>query len=280
MRSKTFVVGSMVVLGGMLAMTGLAQNRIQHQGAVQSAVHAAAQNIVTLTGTVASVNMAPGRGMPSFTLRSDVGEVTVLVGPYWVLMNSKFEIKQGQVLEVKAFQDPQMPGAYVASEIKDKSTGATLVLSDAAGVPQTGGRATGMPHGGAGGTMRGRGMGMMRGAGAGPGMGACPYNLANVDLNTRTVLAGTVESVNMAPGQGFPTFALLVGGRRATIVVCPYRSLLQAGFQIAVGHSMVVEAFPLAGTEGSYLAAVLHNQSTQKSLTLRDENGLPLRTKK
>lgn len=272
MRSKRFAVGSIIVFGSMLAMTGLAQNRIQRQGAIQPTAQAAAQDIVTLTGTVASVNMAPGQGVPSFTLRSDAGEVTVLAGPYRVLMNSNFEIKQGQVLEVKAFQDPRVPSAYVATEIKDKSTGATLVLRNAAGVPHTGRRAMGV--------MRGGGMGMMRGAGAGSGLRACPYNSANIDLKTRTVLAGVVESVSMAPGQGFPTFVLLVGGKRTTIVVSPYRSLLLANFQISVGHNMVVEAYPLVGTEGSYLAAVLHNQSTRQSLTLRNENSLMLRVQR
>jgi len=61
-----------------------------------------------------------------------------------------------------------MPSVFVATELKDTSTGATVTLRSAAGTPQSGRGGMGMMRGG--GTMRGMG-----GAGRGMmnGMGAC-----------------------------------------------------------------------------------------------------------
>ncbi|MBZ5496166.1 MAG: hypothetical protein LAP85_07155 [Acidobacteriia bacterium] len=276
MRSKTFAVGSIVVIAGLLAIAGLAQNRIPHQGATAPMAHAAAQNVVTLAGTVTSVNMAPGRGMPSVVLHTPAGDFTVLLGPYRLLTNNKFEIKPGDTAQVKAFQDPQTANAYVATEIT--VNGSTLVLRDAGGMPhaggrmgmQQGGRMMGMQHN-ADGTMQG-----MRGMHAMHGAGTCAYSAANLDLSALTVLEGAVLSVNLGAGQGMPTFVLTSGGKNLTIAACPYHALVKAGFQISAGDVMSVKAYPITNAAGSYVAAELNNLTTSKSLKLRDESGMPL----
>lgn len=212
MCRKTFVVGSIVILTVVLALAGMAQSRIQHRGAGQSATHPAVNaDVVTLVGTVTGVSLAPGQGMPSITLLSNAGEVTIMIGPYRLLMDQKFEIKQNQVLEVKAFQDPRMTSAYVATEIKDTATGVTVVLRDLAGMPHPGRGMMGMAPGGA----------MMHGmGGAGRGTGACA-DCANLDLKAKTTFQGTVQDVTIAAGQGFPNFTLQVGNNALTIVTGP-----------------------------------------------------------
>ena len=285
MRNRFVVVGSILILIGLVTLSVMAQGRMQQQGAMQPALHVIPQNIVTLVGTVTAVNMAPGQGLPSITLQTSAGPVTILVGPYRIVMDSKFEFKQAQGLEIKAFQDPQIANAYVATEIKDTGTGATLVLRDASGVPHMGGGAMGMQRrGDMMGMQRGGAMGMQRGAmgmqhnaaGAMRGTGACAHNPANVDLKAATTLDGTVTSVNMAPGQGIPTFTLQVGGKNLIVTACPYQALVQADFRISVNDHMSVVAYPFTDTEGSYLAGELNNLTTQKTLKLRDDSGLPL----
>jgi DNA/RNA endonuclease YhcR with UshA esterase domain len=272
MRNRIFAVGLVILLAGVLASAGMAQTRMQQRGAGQLAAQAVDvnSNIVTLVGTVTGVNMAPGQGMPSITLQSNTGEVTVLVGPYRLLADKKFEIKQGQILEVKAFQDPRMPNAFVATELKDSSTGATVNLRSAAGMPQSGRGAMGMMRGG--GRMRGMG-----GAGAGMmnGMGACADG-ANLDLKAKTMLEGTVQTVDMAAGQGFPSFTLQAGSNTFTVVAGPFWALQQADFKISQGDRLSVEAYPSLQHQNTWVAAAIQNITTQESIRLRDQNGRPL----
>ncbi len=117
--------------------------------------------------------------------------------------------------------------------------------------------------------------GGMRGTMPHPGQGMAAQCPLQVDLANKTALEGTVESVNMAPGQGMPTFVLQVGDKKATIVASPYRILANALFEIRVGDRMNVLAFPSTQTQDTFLAAELKNLTTGKTLLLRDDNGLP-----
>ncbi len=271
MHNRSLTVGLIILLAGVLASTGMAQTRMHQRAAGQLPAQAAVNaDVVTLTGTVTAVSVAPGKGMPSITLLSNGGEVTIMIGPYRLLMDQKFEIKQNQVLEVKAFQDPRMTSAYVATEIKDTATGVTVVLRDVAGMPHPGRGMMGMAPGG---TMM-RGMG---GAGRGlmRGMGACA-DCANLDLKAKTTFEGTVQDVTMAAGQGFPNFTLQVGNNALTIVTGPYWALQQADFQISKGDHLSVVAYPSLQHENAFVAAAIENLTTQKSIKLRDDNGFPL----
>ncbi len=280
MGHKILQVGSALVLIGLVALTGLAQNRVQHQGGMQAAVHIAAQDLVTLTGKVSGVSMAPGQGMPSITLQTNSGPFTIMVGPYRLLADSKLEIKPGQVLEIKAFPDPRLPDTYVAMEVKDTATGTVAVLRDGTGMPHAAGMGMGMQGGAGMGPMHGAGGGMgMRGAmHGGQNAGTVPHNPANVDLKSKKVLQGLVAAVNMTSGQGHPTFTLQTASGDVTVAACPYPALLQAGLSISVGDQMSVAAYPFTDTPGTYLAAEINNLTTKKSLKLRDDNGLPLNT--
>jgi len=120
-----------------------------------------------------------------------------------------------------------------------------------------------------------RGAGPMRAMGGGPGMGDCAI-CTKLDLKAVRTLAGIVQNVEMGPGQGLPTFTLLVDGRATAIVASPFWALQQAGFSISVGDSLSVVAYPSLQQEGYFIAAEIVNTTTQQNIKLRDENGIPL----
>jgi hypothetical protein len=126
-----------------------------------------------------------------------------------------------------------------------------------------GGRMMGGMHG-----MMGGGGGMMRGMG---GMG-CSF-----DFSKTVSLDGTVDSVAMAQGQGFPHFVLvLADGTKVTIVTAPFRAVLDANYTIAKGNQMSVVAFPSTQSD-TFRAAVLTNASNGNAvLNLRDASGAPV----
>jgi hypothetical protein len=271
MRNKILAVGLIMLLAVVLASAGMAQTRMQQRGAGQLGTQAAVNaDVVTLVGTVTAVSLAPGQGMPSIKLLSNAGEVTIMIGPYRLLPDQKFEIKPNQVLEVKAFQDPRMTNAYVATEIKDTATDVTIVLRDGAGMPHPGRGMTGMAQSGTMmGGMGGFGRGMMR------GMGACA-DCASLDLKAKTTFEGTVQEVAMAAGQGFPNFTLQVENNALTIATGPFWALQQVDFKISKGDRLSVMAYPSLQHENAFVAAAIDNLTTQKSIRLRDDNGIPL----
>jgi hypothetical protein len=130
--------------------------------------------------------------------------------------------------------------------------------------PQCGGRMMG----GMGGLMRGMGGGMMGGM---RGMMGCSF-----DFSKQVPLYGTVESVAVAQGQGFPHFVLaLSDGTKVTVVTAPFRAVLNAKYTIAVGELMSVVAFPSTQYADVFGAAVLTN-GQGAVLTLRDASGAPV----
>lgn len=112
--------------------------------------------------------------------------------------------------------------------------------------------------------------GMMRGMG---GMGGC-----NFDFSKTVSLVGTVESIVMAQGQGFPHVVLvLADGTRATVVTAPFRAVLDANYEIANGDQMSIVAFKSTQNKDMFVAAELTNLSNENAvLTLRDASGAPV----
>jgi hypothetical protein len=102
-------------------------------------------NIVSLEGTVKSVDMALGERFPSFVLaRADGSEVTIMAGPYRLLLENNFVINVGDYMTVRAYPSLWYKDTYVAIELKNPATGATITLRDEYGVP------IGTPGGGRG----------------------------------------------------------------------------------------------------------------------------------
>jgi hypothetical protein len=104
------------------------------------------------------------------------------------------------------------------------------------------------------------------------GMMGCSF-----DFSKPVSLSGTVESVAMAQGQGFPHFVLVIGETRVTVVTAPLRAVLDANYAIAVGSQMLVDAFRSTQNKEVFVAAKLMNASNGNAvLTLRDASGVPV----
>jgi hypothetical protein len=232
----------------VFAAQGGNQNRLAAQAATPA-------NTVDLQGVVESITMGFGQGTPSFSLSvPSRGLVTVYVGSYRAWTETNFELKTGMSVTVRAFQSTIHPDGFVATEIKDDVSGATVQLLD---------RAAGA-----------RGWG--RGRAAGQGGPLCGAAGPQLDLAAKTSFDGTVTDVNIGYGQGFPTFTLNTGEGKVTIVASPYRALVDADFVIRAGERISVLAFPSKRYEGAYVAAELKNLTTGKALLLRDDQGFPV----
>ena len=208
-------------------------------------------DVVEIQGVVESVTMGFGQGMPSFILAvPGRGKITVMVGPYRAWTDSAFELKAGMTVMVRAFASATRPDTYVAVEIKDPASGASVQLSAGGGRGRRGGPGTGeRPCGGIG---------------------------PQLDLANGRTFDGTVIDVEMEPGKGLPTFTLDTGkGERVTILASPYRALVDAGFTITSGDEVSVVAYPSANHDDAYVAAKITNLTTRKELVLRDDKGLP-----
>lgn len=253
MSRRLVIISSVLLIVAASSMGVMAQGGAQNRGS--NGLHTGQENIVTLEGNVVSIQMAPGQGTPSFTLLTGGKEVSVVLGPYRMLADKKLDIVAGSRVSVQAIQSLRLENAFAAIQIANLDTGSTLVLRDANGMPNW-----------AGGKF-----------GRNGGFGCDGTGQPQLDLSAKAVLEGTVESVNMGLGQGFPNFTLsLADGKTATIISGPFRLLWDAGFKIAIGDQMSVTAYPSLLHEGMYIAAELNNRSTAASLTLRDAQGMPL----
>jgi hypothetical protein len=89
-------------------------------------------------------------------------------------------------------------------------------------------------------------------------------------------IEGVVDSVNMAIGQGIPSFVMIEGGKKYTIVVGPYRLLLDENFQINQGMKLSVKAFASIRYENTYAAVEIRDLVSGAVIKLRSEDGTPI----
>jgi hypothetical protein len=238
---------------GAALLLGLSPDASAQGRGVRGAAHV--DNILTFTGTVISMNMAPAQQYPSFKIATvEKGEVTILAGPYGLVASKDLALNPGSRLTVKAFASAQVEDTYVATEIRNEDTGVAVNL---------------FTRGGPGVIRRG-GFGM-QGARQGRGTGPAAF-----DPSTVVVLTGTVKSVSMDYGKRFPSFVLETAQGSVTLMAGPSWLLTRAGFRISIGETMVVTAFPCLQGENTYAAMRLVNQATGAALELRDENGVPV----
>jgi hypothetical protein len=100
-----------------------------------------AEEVVILTGLVAEAQgLTPGGRFPSVKLNT--GE-TIMVGPYRVLADAGFEMKQGDAILVRAFPSVRNPGAFIALSIENQTSGTSVVLRGEDGFPAAGARGQG-----------------------------------------------------------------------------------------------------------------------------------------
>jgi len=112
--------------------------------------------------------------------------------------------------------------------------------------------------------------GLVLAAGSGGGV--------KVDLSTVRTVSGTVSSVTMGPGLQHPSFVLAeTGGETLAVELGPYWYLVANSFSLAVGDSVTATVANCASRTGSEVVALSVQDLTMgASITLRDENGMPL----
>jgi hypothetical protein len=213
-------------------------------------------NIVSLEGTVVSVDMAAGQEFPTFTLSlPGDGQVTIITGPYYFLIESGFEIRVGDRLLVQAFLSLWYDDTYVAVKIWNLTTGDTLILRDASGQPVW---------------PRSQQLGE---GGMGYGGGAAWLEIDPASIRT---IKGTVEGVNPGVGEGHASIIVVKsGGKRFSVLTGPYRFMLENSFEIRAGHRVKVRAYKSTQLETIYVAAMVNNKTAGKKLNLLDESGRP-----
>ncbi len=244
----SLLISVLLAPAAVSAAQGGNQNRLMTQASTPASV-------VDMQGVVESITMEFGQGTPSFSLSVPGHDpVTIYVGSYRAWTQTNFELKTGMSVTVRAFQSATHPDGYVATQITDNTSGATVQLVNPAG---------GAP-----------GWGRTRAAGQGGPL--CAGTGPQLDLAAKTSFDGTVAEVSMGYGQGFPTFTLDTGGKKVTFVASPYRLLADADFMIKTGDTMSVLAYPSKRYEGAYVAAELRNLTTGKALVLRDDQGFPV----
>jgi hypothetical protein len=62
-------------------------------------------------------------------------KATVIVSPYWALANAGIEIRVGDQLSVLAFPSLQEKDTFVAADVKNLTSGKSVVLRDENGMP-------------------------------------------------------------------------------------------------------------------------------------------------
>jgi hypothetical protein len=245
-----------------------------------SAYNAAAQegvqpaNIVTIEGIVESVEMGISQEFPTFTLAlPGDGKVTVVTGPYYILLDKGFEIRVGDRMAVKAFRSLWYENTYVAVELSNLTTGETLVLRDETGRPLWTNRGKPGEPGGPGNGGYGGGNGAGNG---GPGSGGDQQNGGPANIIT---LEGVVVTVDMVCGDHYPSFTIAKSdGTKVVVMTGPYRYLVENSFSITIGDSVVVEAIVSLWHDGAYVAIEISNVTTGAVILLRDEDAKPLWT--
>jgi hypothetical protein len=132
-KSVFYLSAAAILLIPMLAATAQMH---QHWGGSPLDANAFCPNFdlankVSLDGTVESVNMERGRGIPTFSLvRSDGKKVTIIASPYWALVNANYKIDQGDRMSVLAYPSVRYENIYVAAELRNQTNGMVLTLRD------------------------------------------------------------------------------------------------------------------------------------------------------
>jgi hypothetical protein len=111
-----------------------------------SACYMDPSDVVSLEGPVADVHMGVGQKHPTFALsQADGTLVSILTGPYYLLLEGNFAINTGDRMAVRAYPSSQFENSYVAIELENLSTGAVLTLRDDDGIPLWGRRLSNYP---------------------------------------------------------------------------------------------------------------------------------------
>ena len=176
------------------------------------------------------------------------------------------------------------------TQVKNVTRDRTLVLRNLDGTPVwIGAKGSGVRrHLGAGTTGAGNGTATGatggQGVGKGPGGGTMRQGGRHLcdgggpDLAEAATYSGVVKSFAGGAGAGYPTLILTISGGDMSILLSPYRALLQAGYIPTAGAQVEVKAAPVTvdGVE-HWVALTVTDVASGLQIVLRDpETGLPI----
>jgi hypothetical protein len=116
-------------------------------------------------------------------------------------------------------------------------------------------------------------LGLLAGNGNGNAIGGGNGSRARVDLSKQIRVEGAVSSVSIAAGVEYPSITV----DKKQIKVAPAWYLGEKDFELKEGQNVSVLAAPSNDPKDPYLhALVIDNRTTQKIITLRNDDGMPL----
>ena len=255
MKQKIFLT---LLSSALLAATAIAQGPQGHGGAVTAPRINTGLDMTrqtTVAGTISSVQLAYGAQYPSIV----VGKIQIKVAPVWFLLDNDFELAVGETVAIRAAPANNTSDSYLyAFQITKTASGAGILLRSELGVPLWSSAADG------------------RGANAtaprtGTGTGAGCIDLASIKTVT-----GVIDKVSSGVGIQLPTLVLkLADSTLLTVKIGPERLILANDFELKPGATLTVKYATCTSTD-EFVALQL-TDSTGTTLTLRDDDGTPVR---
>jgi hypothetical protein len=235
---------------------------------------------VTVQGDVVRFLAGVGQGMPELVVRDAAGvETSFVLGPYWYLQQQGFAAQPGDRAVVNGFACASCEHGIAVTSVVNLTRSLTLTLRNADGTPLWIGSNGGAvrKHLGTG-AMGGRANAAGTGSGRGPGARGLRCGGALPDLARTTTFAGAVSSFTGGAGEQYPTLVVAAAQGETSIMLAPYRVLLQAGYTPAPGAQVAVVAAPVdvAGSE-EWVAITLTDVASGLVLQFRNpETGYPV----
>ncbi|MGQ9916710.1 MAG: hypothetical protein ACUVS7_04760 [Bryobacteraceae bacterium] len=98
-----------------------------------------------------------------------------------------------------------------------------------------------------------------------------PTALASAE---KVEIRGTVERLDLNPGQGFPTMLVKTGPRSVRVQLGSFRFLLEQDFSPKAGADVIVKGYRLS--EDFVVARAIELPADRKTIVFRAEDGTPL----
>jgi hypothetical protein len=172
----------------------------------------------TISGDITAIQSAVGAQYPTIT----VAQTTIKIAPVWFLLESDFELKVGDKVEVLTAPCACVDGSWAAITIT--SNGVTVELRDSLGLP-----------------LWLSGMNGKGGNGNGPNPSAPRTGAPAIDPASITTVSGVVESVTLGAGIQQPTLVVKSGSSSITIKIGPERVLFASDIELKAGVEVSVK---------------------------------------
>lgn len=171
----------------------------------------------TFSGDITAVQVAAGAQYPTIVL----DKTTIKIAPVWFLLESDFEIKTGDKVDVLAAPCTCTDGSWAAIKITKGSV--TVELRDSLGLPLW--------------------LSAMKGQGShnGPNPAAPRTGEPQIDPASITTVTGVVESVTLGAGIQQPTLVVKAGSASISIKIGPERVLFASDIELKAGVEVTVK---------------------------------------